>query len=62
MVCTWIAFLSLAPWEPGETVTEEESFSDSFWLLVIMHINEELGHWQRHLHWTVGLPPERQRN
>lgn len=46
--------LSLVLWEPRETVTGEEQFYYSFWLVVSIHINEELGHCQRHLYWPVG--------
>lgn len=48
--------LSLVLWEPGESVTGEEQFYYSFWLVVSIHINEELGHCQRHLYWPAGLP------
>ena len=54
--------LSLVHSELRETVTREEQFYYSFWLVVSIHINEELGHCQRHLYWPVGLPAKRQRN
>lgn len=53
---------SLVLWEPEESVTGEEQFYYSFWLVVSIHINEELGHCQRHLYWPAGLPAKRQRN
>lgn len=54
--------LSLVLWEPRESVTGEEQFYYSFWLVVSIHINEELGHCQRHLYWPAGLPAKRKRN
>lgn len=37
---------SLVLWELRETVTVAEQFYYSFWLVVNIHINEELGHCQ----------------
>lgn len=55
MMCTWTALIFGAPWDQRETVTGEEQFYYSFWLVVSIHINEKLGHCQRHLYWPVGL-------